>query len=128
MKVTPDLCVANIEKSVEFYRDVLGFEVTDEHKGEDGTLMHAGVRRGDADVMFDRLDWLSEEDQKAKLGVGTGLYFELGDADIDAYYNGIREKGGTVIQEIADQFWGHRHFQITDLDGYRLSFAKPIGH
>jgi PhnB protein len=125
MKVAPDLCVASIERSVAFYRDVLGFTVNFEMPGNDGKIAHADVSYGDASVMFDRLDWLPAEAQ-SNLGTGVSLYFEVGDIDIDAYYERVRAAGAHVDSEIRDQFWGHRHFTIHDPDGYHLSFAKPI--
>jgi PhnB protein len=127
MKVTPDLGVASIEKSVAFYRDVLGFDVGFEMPGPDGKIMHADVHRGDASVMFDRLDWMPEE-SRSNLGNGTGLYFNVGDVDIDAYYAAIRAAGTHVDQEIQDQFWGDRSFTIHDPDGYHLTFAKSVRH
>ncbi len=125
MKVTPGLCVASIEKSVAFYRDVLGFNVGFEMSGPDGRLAHADVSRGEASVMFDRLDWIPEE-SRSNLGNGTSLYFNVGDADIDAYYESIRAAGAHIDQEIQDQFWGDRSFTIHDPDGYHLSFAKSV--
>ena len=60
-------------------------------------------------------------------GAGVNLYITVDDdVDIDAFYARVRERGATVTQEIADQFWGHRHFTIVDPDGYSLSFAKNV--
>jgi PhnB protein len=125
MKLTPDLGVTSIEKSIAFYRDVLGFNVGYEMPGPDGKLMHADVSSGDASVMFDRLDWMPEA-SRSNLGNGTGLYFNVGDVDIDAYYASIRAAGTHVDQEIQDQFWGDRSFTIHDPDGYHLTFAKSV--
>lgn len=123
--MTASFLVASIERSVEFYRDVLGFEVTFQTTAPDGKLGHAEVRSGAAAVMFDRLDWAPEA-ANAPRGNGTNLYFDVGDADIDAYYERVRGRGADVAQEIHDQFWGDRHFVIRDPDGYHLSFAKKI--
>ena len=123
--MTASFLVESIERSVAFYRDVLGFEVTFQTTAPDGKLGHAEVRSGAAAVMFDRLDW-SPETANAPRGNGTNLYFDVGDADIDAYFERVRSRGADVAQEIQDQFWGDRHFVIRDPDGYYLSFAKKV--
>lgn len=125
MRVTPDLCVASIEDSVAFYRDVLGFTPQFLAPGPDGKLAHAEVCFGDGSIMFDRLDWLPAEAQK-NLGNGVDLYFNVGDLDIDAFYERVRGAGAKIDSEIKDQFWGDRHFSILDPNGYHLSFAKTV--
>src|SRR5579859_588208 len=125
MKLTPDLGVANIEKSIAFYRDVLGFKVGYATPGPDGKIMHADVSHGDATIMFDRLDWMPEA-ARTNPGNSMGLYVNIGDADVDAYFESVRAAGAHIDQAIQDQFWGDRSFTIHDPDGYHLTFAKTM--
>lgn len=125
-RLQPDLMVKSIERSVEFYRDVLGFEVVGEMSGPDGKVSHAEVTLGAASLMFDRLDWAPHLANQS-LGAGINLYITVEDTvDIDAYYARLREKGAAITQEIKDQFWGDRHFSLVDPDGYSISFAKNV--
>jgi uncharacterized glyoxalase superfamily protein PhnB len=124
--IVPSLAVADIEKSVKFYVDVLGFDVAFTLPGEDGQLMHASIQRGGAIVMFGRLDPSNAHDQ-GPLGKGVVLYSTVADdEDIDAYFERARDAGATVIQEPVDQFWGHRDWGIADPDGYRIWVSKEL--
>ncbi|MGH2617232.1 MAG: VOC family protein [Thermomicrobiales bacterium] len=124
--IVPALAVADIEKSVEFYSEVLGFDVAFTLPGEDGKLIHASVKRGDSEVMFGKRDPNNPHDQ-GKLGTGVALYATVADSeDIDAYFQRVKDAGATVVQEPTDQFWGHRDWIIADPDGYLLWIGKPV--
>jgi PhnB protein len=122
--ITPALAVVDIDASVRFYAEVLGFDVGFTLPGPDGKLMHASVRRGESDLMFGRLDPSNAHDQ-GPLGRGIVLYATVADnEDIDAYFQRVKDAGATVVQEPTDQFWGHRDWGITDPDGYVLFISK----
>lgn len=122
--ITPALAVADIDVSVRFYAEVLGFDVGFTLPGADGKLVHASVRRGESNLMFGRIDTSNPHDQ-GQLGKGVVLYATVDDdEDIDAYYQRVKEAGATVVQEPTDQFWGHRDRGISDPDGYLLFISK----
>ncbi len=124
--IIPALTVADIDASVRFYSEVLGFDVQFTLPGPDGKLIHASVKRGDATVMFGQLDPSNPHDQ-GKLGAGVALFFTVADnEDIDAYFERVKEAGATVFQEPTDQFWGHRDWVIADPDGYLLWIGKEM--
>ena len=118
------LAVADIDASVRFYTEVLGFDIAFTLPGEDGKLIHASVQRGDSYLMFGRIDPSKAHDQ-GPLGRGVVLYASVADdEDIDAYFQRVRNAGATVVQVPTDQFWGHRDWGITDPDGYLLFISK----
>jgi uncharacterized glyoxalase superfamily protein PhnB len=122
--IIPTLAVADIDASVRFYTEVLGFDVGFTLPGEDGKLIHGSVQRGDSYLMFGRVDPSNTHDQ-APLGRGVVLYATVDDSeDIDAYFQRVKAAGATVVQEPTDQFWGHRDWGITDPDGYLLFISK----
>ena len=122
--IIPTLAVADIDASVRFYTEVLGFDIAFTLPGEDGKLIHASVRRGDSSLMFGRVDSSNPHDQ-SPLGRGVVLYATVTDnEDIDSYFQSVRDAGATVVQEPTDQFWGHRDWGITDPDGYLLFISK----
>ena len=125
--ITPTLAVADIDRSVRFYDDVLGFSTTFTLPGPDGTLGHASLDRGDASLMFGRLDPSNPHDE-APLGRGVTLYLTIGDdEDIDAAFAHAQASGSSVVQEPTDQFWGMRDWGITDPDGYVVMVSKVTG-
>jgi PhnB protein len=122
--IIPALAVADIDASVRFYAEVLGFDIAFTLPGDDGKLSHASVQRGDSSLMFGRIDPSNPHDQ-GPLGRGVVLYATVADSeDIDAYFQRVRDAGATVVQEPTDQFWGHRDWGITDPDGYLLFISK----
>jgi uncharacterized glyoxalase superfamily protein PhnB len=122
--IIPTLAVADIDASVRFYTEILGFDVGFTLPGDDGKLIHASVQRGDGYLMFGRIDSSNLHDQ-SPLGRGVVLYATVADnEDIDAYFQRVRDAGATVVQEPTDQFWGHRDWGITDPDGYLVFISK----
>ena len=59
-------------------------------------------------------------------GVGVILYFDLGEHDIDRYFQEVKKAGAKFVEEIKDQFWGDRNFTVEDPDGYILTFSKHV--
>ena len=121
--VIPTLAVADMQKTLRFYNDVLGFETAFTMPDENGELVHASVKRGDVSIMF------SPQGQPGLTHAGEGLvlYFTIGDDDdVDAEFAHARANGVTVMQEPTDQFWGHRDWAIKDPDGYYLTISKEI--
>ena len=53
---------------------------------------------------------------------GRGVHFLFGVADIDAYYERLRE-GGVDAAPPADEGWGGRFISLEDPDRYRLFFV-----
>ena len=113
-----------LEKSIRFYRDVLGFSVdlTFEHEGK---MAGAVISAGDIRIVLNQDD--------GKLGwdrvKGQGFYLQLnvaGAADVDAAAKRIKAAGGNLIDEPADRPWGARMFQFRDPDGFKIGVSTPL--
>jgi PhnB protein len=124
--LSPTLMVKDMEKSIEFYTETLGFENTFKMPDPDGNLIHANLVWKNVHIMLGPTTWLPEELIPYR-GAGIDFYI-LGEADddIDEYYTMLKEKGVNIVKEIEDQFWGDRMFSIKDPDGYQLTFAKTL--
>src|SRR2546422_8197458 len=123
--LTPILSVKEIERSLRFYIEVLGFEQWFCLRAKDGSVAVAGVRRGNSQFIFGNQEHLSEIDRRG-LGAGVELYVDVGEDDIDAWYEMIRLQISDLVRPIETKCWGDRVFTILDPAGYRLSFAKTI--
>lgn len=117
--LNPMLRVADVRRSLDYYRNVLGFEVTSELAAPNGELMHGSVKSGAVEIMLD-----PPMGDGAIGGGGATLYITLD--GVDALAQRVRAAGAVVTQEPADQFWGHRTFALRDPDGYDLMFAEVI--
>jgi uncharacterized glyoxalase superfamily protein PhnB len=57
---------------------------------------------------------------------GTATVLQINTADADALWSRALEAGAEVHHEIADQFWGERHGQLTDPFGHRWNIAQRL--
>jgi uncharacterized glyoxalase superfamily protein PhnB len=116
------LTTKDVETSIAWYRDVLGFAV--EYPMErDGKVFAAAMRSGAARIILNQDDggrgW-----ERVK-GEGFAITFDTAQ-DVNAIAAGIKARGGTLHSEPADMPWGVRMFRVVDPDGYRLSISKPL--
>ena len=121
-QVMPSLTVGDIEASLAYYVDVLGFSVVDRWENE-GTLLGASVAAGEVSLMLGQDDWAQGRDRQK--GVGFRLYCTTSQ-DVDRIAAGIKERGGELAQEPTDQPWGARDFSVIDPDGFKLSISGPL--
>ncbi len=118
----PGLTVNDLEKSIAWYRDVMGFVVKEEFR-QDGRIVGASVRAGAIDFMLGQDDFAKGRDRDK--GVGFRMYCETRQ-DVDELAADIKARGGTLLSEPTDQPWGYRDFAIEDPDGYKISIAKQL--
>jgi PhnB protein len=57
---------------------------------------------------------------------GTATVLQLNTDDADALWSRALEAGAVVHHELADQFWGERHGQLTDPFGHRWNVAQRL--
>jgi catechol 2,3-dioxygenase-like lactoylglutathione lyase family enzyme len=107
------LRVADMGRSVQFYRDVLGMELL--YGGEDAGF--SSLRAKDAQYPI-----LNLEQGHAVTGWGRMIFYV---ADVDAFWEYLRGKG-LDPESPRDASWGKRYFHMSDPDGHELSFARPI--
>ena len=105
--VVPILRVEQLDASVAYYVDKLGFE----SKWRTGPM--ASVLRGRTSIM------LFEGDQGHP---GTWLW--VGTSDVDALYVEFQKRGARLRHPPTNYPWGSRECQVLDLDGHVLRFAS----
>ena len=118
----PVLTVNDVEESVAWYRDVLGFYVAQEMK-LDGKLAGASLKAGAVEILLTQDDFAKGRDRKK--GVGFRLYCTTAQ-DIDELAEVIEARGGVLSQPPKDQPWGVRDFAVTDPDGFQISISTAL--
>jgi uncharacterized glyoxalase superfamily protein PhnB len=118
--VAPSFTVNDVEKSIAWYRDVLGLVVKDRWEHE-GKLMGVEMQAGGVTFMLGQDDWKKGRDRVK--GEGFRLYSET-TQDADRLAEQIKARGGTLAQEPKDESWGARVFSVEDPDGYRISIFQ----
>jgi catechol 2,3-dioxygenase-like lactoylglutathione lyase family enzyme len=116
----PSFTVNDIQRSLAFYRDVLGF-TPKERWEENGELQ--GIELAAGSVIF----WLGQDDWKKGRdrvkGQGFRMYCSTAQ-DIDALAERVRASGGTIVDGPKDEPWGGRAFAVSDPDGFVITFAS----
>ena len=108
----PVFVVQDVLRSVEHFRDVLGFRSEFTY----GTpVFYAGVER---DNVLLHLQAASES--KRKPGQGAVNVFVT---DVDALYKELKSRGANTLNEPKDYPYGMRDFDVHDLDGNALCFG-----
>ena len=118
--VQPVLPVRDVDKSLRYYVERLGFQLAfRDRPGPEAR--YAAVRRDGVEL---HLQWHEEADFK---GVEAGtLMLRFVVEDPDALFEEYKDQG--VFHErtrLADTPWGTREFAFFDLDGNGLTFYRP---
>jgi uncharacterized glyoxalase superfamily protein PhnB len=116
---SPGFTVNDLEKSLAWYRDVLGF-VVEERWEEEGKLTGVALQAGSVTFMIGQDDWKKGRDRRK--GQGFRLYCTT-TQDVDVLAKSIVARGGKLDQEPRDQPWGTRDFALTDPDGFKITIG-----
>lgn len=125
-QAVPFLGVTNMEASLRFYVDGLGFKLKHwwipdrEEHNPGGRIRWCWLELGDAAIMLQ--EFPPERQPKEALGAGTSVCFMCGDAL--ALYREFKSRG---IQTQSRPFVGNRLWVVplSDPDGYRIDFESP---
>ncbi len=119
--ISPILHVRDVDLSLAFYTQILGFAGHGGLPGIDGETVYAEAYLGAARLMLVRCD--PHRDQASR----ADLYLTLPEsADIDRFYADLLAREVAILDPLHEELWGDCAFSITDLDGSRLTFAQPI--
>jgi lactoylglutathione lyase len=122
----PIVYAQDVERSVDFYRDAFGFEVTFRWPSDEGTLEFAFLELGDSGIGIG-----SAAPALHGLPVaagGTPVHFELclyAD-DVDAAAERLRALGARELLPPTDQPWKERLCYFEDPDGNPIHITAPI--
>lgn len=114
--LSTSLTVKDLRASLAWYRDVVGFTVSQQHERE-GVVRAVSLSAGAVQLLLNQDDGAKGMDRVK--GEGFSLMFTTSQ-DVDAIAKGIAERGGTLDSEPADMPWGARVFRLRDPDGFRL--------
>ena len=122
MKLQLELFVEDVERSVDFYTGVLGFEVL--KRKEDG---YTALAQGEALIALNRRSTLHPTHPiHARPGepLGRGVEIALMVEDVRATYDRVAARDWPRSTELTHQPWGAWDFRILDPDGYYLRISS----
>jgi lactoylglutathione lyase len=124
-KLTPNLLVASVERSLAFYVDTLGFArgmtVPDQ-----SPFAFASVTGGPVEIFFNDAAG-AEKEYPAFAGKPIGatgtLFIEV--EGVNALHDRLNAVV-KIVMPIETKFYGMREFAIADPDGYVITFAERV--
>jgi uncharacterized glyoxalase superfamily protein PhnB len=123
-KLTPNLIVSDVSRSIAFYRDVLGFTV--QQTVPDGEpFVFAIVKSGGVEVFLNAPGPAHEEYPALKgrsIGGTLTLFIEVD--DIGASFDELKDRV-QVVMPLETKWYGVTEFAFLDPDGYIITFAQP---
>ena len=130
--VTPNLVVSSVERSLSFYRDVLGFSVSATVPEGTGPFVFAWMQRDGVSVFLNSHESVEEHAALASRAIGgpATLFITIEADDVAGGVDGLFATVSTrakVMMGLKDQFYGMREFGIEDPDGYVIFFAQRTG-
>ncbi|MCW5736900.1 MAG: VOC family protein [Enhydrobacter sp.] len=107
--------VRDIQTSLAYYRDKLGFDIAFEY-GQ--PVSYAGVCAGDVTLHLIAASRTPREPGQGAVAIDVD--------DVDALHADLVKRGAMVVKAPANQDYGLRDFDVADLDGNVLFFAMAI--
>lgn len=132
-KLTPNIVVKNVNKTINYYKQNLEFEFVmgvDENKKvkmgnfNNSILTWAMLKKDDVEIMLQRDDSFIEElpdFKELKIGGTFTLYINI--LDVKSFYEKIKNNV-EIIKEMHKTFYGADEFVVKDINGYVLYFAE----
>lgn len=130
--LVPELDVTDLEVSLAFYVDVLGFEVRYRRPEE----AFAYLTRQGAEIMLEAASGPGRRFRTAELEhpFGRGLNLQIRTTDPGALIARLREASARIELDLEERWYrrrdhevGNRQFVVADPDGYLLRFFEDLG-
>lgn len=133
MGIEPHLWTDDLPAAVDWYRSVLGFEVTQRHPSE-GSATWMQLGREEDRVMIATVPTDVAPNQtylttiRGRLDAGGGpiaLYLHV--SDVDAVHAAATATRAAVVVDIWDAWWGGRQFTVLDPMGVMWTVFEASG-
>jgi uncharacterized glyoxalase superfamily protein PhnB len=116
----PAVLYRDADAGMKWLEDVLGCERREEHRDDDGNVIHAELIFRGVIVMVGTAG-VGREPFRSLPAVGRLLY--CGIDDVDALHKRVRAAGGDIALEITDTDYGSRDFTVRDPEGNLWAFG-----
>ena len=122
VSISPFFIVQDLQASIAFYRERLGFQV--DFQGPPDDVYYAGVSRDGVGIMLKAItpEVLPRPNHTRHEWARWDAYIYT--LDPDPLFDEFRQRGVTFVKELSfidDGLWG---FEVADTDGYVLAFFR----
>mgnify|MGYP003489869272 CR=1 FL=1 len=131
-QLVPELAVTDINKSLAFYVDILGFNISYQRPAEG----FAFLVLDDAQLMLDEIDsgrtWRTGE---LNFPLGRGIHFQITVNNINSLLARLKQHNIELFLELEEKWYqqnnnkiGYQQFLVMDPDGYLLRFVVDVSY
>ena len=117
--ITPSFTVNDLQRSLAFYRDGLGFFVSERWE-EGGQLLGLMLKAGACHLNLSQDDFSKGRDRPK--GVGFRIWCDTFQ-DVDAVAERLKAFGGIIIEGPGER-WDSYSFTAEDPDGFKITIGK----
>lgn len=128
--LVPELLVSDLEASLRFWRDLLGFRVLFARSEE----RFAYLERDGAEVMLEQVGNRSWLVGTMESPFGRGINFQIETHDCTPLLDALKSAKWPLFREPEERWYevdgaraGQRQFLVQDPDGYLIRFAQGLG-
>jgi uncharacterized glyoxalase superfamily protein PhnB len=118
--VYPGLQYRDADAAMRWLEDVLSCKRREDHRDDEGHVVHAEVDFRGAVLMLSSAGVGREPFRSLPAG-GALVYCALD--EVDSLYERVRDAGGEIAVEITDTDYGSRDFTVRDPEGNLWSFG-----
>lgn len=111
--VIPVLPVADIDATLNYYRDVLGYSVEGRHQDASGQVVFGSVLCGQANL------YLSKTNEP----IVANHCYVFAD-EVDDLCATFKARGARIVDEPMDMPWGYRQFTLQDLNAHIFYYFR----
>ena len=130
-QMLPELDVFNLEDSLHFYIDLIGFHIVYDRKED----KFAFLQFEDVQIIIQQIDKENNKWETGKLEypLGVGINFQIDVTNIDEIYNRLKKSNYKIFVEMEEHWYrkenilmGCREFLVQDPNGYLLRFSQDL--
>ncbi|MDH6365004.1 lactoylglutathione lyase [Enterococcus sp. PF1-24] len=124
--MTTNLMVVDVEKSANFYQEILGFSIVDSVPAKTVGLQFAILAKDNLLLMIEEQQVFIEEYpvlQTEKIHPSISLFIEVD--GFNDFYQKVKASY-PINTELHQTFYGTNEFAIVDPDGYVLTFKEVV--
>jgi catechol 2,3-dioxygenase-like lactoylglutathione lyase family enzyme len=117
--ISPSFTVNDLQRSVAWYRDGLGFYLSERWE-ENGQLKGVMLKAGACSLGLSQDDFSKGRDRPK--GVGFRVWADTAQ-DVDAIAARLRQFGGSIIEDPGNR-WDSYSFTAQDPDGFKITILQ----
>ena len=131
-QLIPEFDVFNLEESIHFYVDLIGFHIEYDRKED----KFAFLQLEKIQLMVQEIDKANNKWEVGNLEypLGRGIDFQMDVTNIDEIYVRLKENNYNIFVDMEEHWYrkdnllfGSKEFLVQDPNGYLLRFSKDLG-